>query len=64
MDVVKGGIMWELALDDLKFQMYRLECIKHAPDRAELRAALEQRIVRMAQDVRAATDRQSLTVCR
>jgi hypothetical protein len=56
--------MWELALDDLKFQMYRLECLKRAPDRAELRAALEQRIVRMAQDVHAATDRQSLTVCR
>jgi hypothetical protein len=55
--------MWELALDDLRFQMYRLECLKRTPDRAELRAALEQRIVRMAREVCAATDRQSLTVC-
>jgi hypothetical protein len=53
--------MWELALDDLKFQMYRLEWLKRAPERAELRAALEQRILRMARDVRAA-DRQCLTV--
>jgi hypothetical protein len=55
--------MWELALDDLRFQMYRLECLKPELDRAELRAVLEQRIVRMARDVRAATDHESLTVC-
>jgi hypothetical protein len=55
--------MWELILDDLRFQMYRLECLKCAPERAELRAALEQRIMRMARDIRAATDRPSLTVC-
>jgi hypothetical protein len=55
--------MWDLMLDDLKFQMYRLECLKPGPDRAELRAALEQRILRMARDVRAATDCERLTVC-
>ena len=55
--------MWELVLDDLRFQMYRLECLREAPDRSELRAALEERIAQLERDVRAATDRGGLTVC-
>jgi hypothetical protein len=56
--------MWELVLDDLRFQMYRLECLGRAPGRVELRAALEQRITRMAGDVRFGADGQSFTICR
>ena len=54
--------MWELALDDLRFQMYRLECLKDAPDRAELRATLEKRIELLVRDVRVAADRRSVSL--
>jgi hypothetical protein len=62
-DVFKELNMWELALDDLRFEMYRLECLKDAPDRAELRASLEKRIEQLAREVRAATDGRSLALC-
>jgi hypothetical protein len=52
--------MWELALDDLRIQMYRLDCLKDAPDRAEVRAAIERKIALLARDVRLVADRRSL----
>jgi hypothetical protein len=55
--------MWELVLDDLRFQMYRLECLKDAPDRAELRATLEQRIAQLARQLRAGADGRTPALC-
>jgi hypothetical protein len=55
--------MWELVLDDLRFQMYRLECLKDAPDRAELRAALEKRIAQLARELSAVADGRRLALC-
>ena len=54
--------MWELVLDDLRFQLYRLECLRDAPDRAELRATLEKRIAVLAREVRAAADSQRVAL--
>jgi hypothetical protein len=55
--------MLQFVLDDLRFQMYRLECLKDAPDRAELKATLEQRIAQLAREVRAAADGRSPALC-
>lgn len=55
--------MWEILLDDLRFQMYRLECLKDAPDRADLRATLEERITKLAREVSAAADGRALVLC-
>ena len=55
--------MLHLVLEDLRFQMYRLECLRDAPDRAELKASLEKRIALLAKEVRAAADGTGLAVC-
>ena len=55
--------MLHLVLDDLRFQMYRLECLRDAPDRAELKASLEKRIALLAKEVRSAADGTALAVC-